>query len=204
MTALASTETGCPVCSEATARVGVVERARALGPAVDLGRRALVPRKVVRLYRNTTEEWVKLTWAEGGEAKELVTTPGHHFLDRFGNFPKIEEMLENGRATVVLASGELTEVTAERIIYSAQTAHLFGRARVVGMISGNVAAKQSFPGRDDVGSPHDSLGSMHRRDLRLRSERETLVHRAKSGDLYARRQATWGMSEYVACYRAIV
>jgi hypothetical protein len=82
--------------------------------AEDLGRGALVPRKVVRLYRNTTEEWVKLTWAEGGEAKELVTTPGHHFLDRFGNFPTIEEMLENGRATVVLASGELTKVTAER------------------------------------------------------------------------------------------
>ncbi len=52
-------------------------------PAADLGRGALVPRKVVRLYRNTTEEWVKLTWAEGGEAKELIATPGHHFLERF-------------------------------------------------------------------------------------------------------------------------
>jgi hypothetical protein len=65
-------------------------------------------------YRNTTEEWVKLTWAEGGEQRELVTTPGHHFLDRFGNFPTIEEMLENGRATVVLASGAPAEVTAGR------------------------------------------------------------------------------------------
>jgi hypothetical protein len=45
----------------------------------DLGRGALVPRRVVRVYRNTTEEWVKLTWAEGGEAKELISTPGHHF-----------------------------------------------------------------------------------------------------------------------------
>jgi hypothetical protein len=80
----------------------------AFDPAADLGRGALVPRKVVRLYRNTTEEWVKLTWTEGGEAKELITTPGHHFLDRFGNFPTIEEMLENGKATVVLASGALT------------------------------------------------------------------------------------------------
>ena len=79
-----------------------------------LGRGALVPRRVVRLYRNTTQEWVKLTWAEGGEAKELIATPGHNFLDRFGSFPTIEEMLENGKATVVLASGELTKVTAER------------------------------------------------------------------------------------------
>jgi len=30
----------------------------AFDPAADLGRGALVPRKVVRLYRNTTEEWV--------------------------------------------------------------------------------------------------------------------------------------------------
>jgi hypothetical protein len=81
-------------------------------------------------YRNTTEEWVKLTWAEGGEQRELVTTPGHNFLDRFGNFPTIDEMLEKSRATVVLASGELIEVTAERITYSAQTAHLFEQAQV--------------------------------------------------------------------------
>ena len=74
----------------------------AFDPAADLGRGGLVPRKVVRLYRNTTEEWVTLTWSEGGEAKELVATPGHHFLDQFGNFPTIEEMLENGQATVVL------------------------------------------------------------------------------------------------------
>ena len=66
-------------------------------PAADLGRGALVARKVVRLYRNTTEEWVKLTWTEGGEAKELISTPSHHFLDQFGNFPTIEEMLENGK-----------------------------------------------------------------------------------------------------------
>jgi hypothetical protein len=67
VTALASTETSCPVCSEASARVGVVDTARAFAPAADRDRRALVPRKVVRLYRNTTEEWVRLTWAEGGE-----------------------------------------------------------------------------------------------------------------------------------------
>jgi hypothetical protein len=115
----------------------------AFDSAADLGRGALVPSRVVRLYRNTTDEWVKLTWAEGGEAKELVTTPGHHFLDRFGNFPTIEEMLENGRATVVLASGELTEVTAERIIYSAETAHLFEQAQAVGMVAGNAALKPS-------------------------------------------------------------
>ncbi len=62
----------------------------AFDPAADLGRGALVPRKVVRLYRNTTNEWVKLTWAENGQTKELITTPGHHFLDHMGNFPTIK------------------------------------------------------------------------------------------------------------------
>jgi hypothetical protein len=93
--AVSPTET-CPISD---IRVG--DTVLAFDPAADLGRGALVPRKVVRLYRNTTEEWVKLTWAEGGEAKELIATPGHHFLDRFGSFPTIEEMLENGKVTVV-------------------------------------------------------------------------------------------------------
>ena len=107
MTALASTETNCPVCSEASARVGVVDTARAFAPAADLGRRALAPRRVVRLYRNTTDEWVKLTWAERGEQRELVTTPGHLFLDRFGRFPTIECIPEDGPSTVVRTQCQL-------------------------------------------------------------------------------------------------
>ena len=67
----------------------------------DLGRGALVPRRVVRLYRGTTEEWVKLTWNEGGEAKELIATPGHHFLDWFGRYKATGEMLKIRWATVL-------------------------------------------------------------------------------------------------------
>lgn len=74
---------------------------------------------------------------------KTVATPGHHFLDRFGNFPTIQEMLQNGRATVVLASGELTEVTAERIVYSAETAHLFERTQAIGMIPGSTPMNHS-------------------------------------------------------------
>lgn len=130
-----------PTKTRPISQIRVGDTVLAFDPSADLGRGALVPRKVVRLYRNTTEEWVKLTWTEGGEAKELIATPGHHFLDRFGSFPTIEDMLENGKATVVLASGEETEVAAERIIYSAQTAHLFEPAQAVGMIAGNAALK---------------------------------------------------------------
>jgi hypothetical protein len=48
---------------------------------------------------------------------------------------------DHGRATVVLASGELVEVAAERIVYSQATAHLFEQAQAVGMAAGNAALK---------------------------------------------------------------
>ena len=41
----------------------------AFDPAAGLGRGALVPRKVVRLYRNTTTEWVRPGRAESGAAR---------------------------------------------------------------------------------------------------------------------------------------
>lgn len=99
----------------------------------------LVPRRVTRIFRNVTTEWIKLSWWDGDDARELVVTPGHHFLDQFGNFPPLSEMIKDGRATIVLASGELMEVTAERIVYSAETAHLFERATVSGMSAGGAA-----------------------------------------------------------------
>lgn len=121
------------------ARLSVGDTILAFDPTAHLGRGALVPRRVTRLYRNTTTEWIRLSWMEAGEAKELVTTPGHHFLDQFGSFPPIEKMIAQGRATVVLASGELTEVTAERIVYSAETAHMFERARINAATAGSSA-----------------------------------------------------------------
>jgi len=83
------------------------------------------------LFRNITTEWVILTWQENGETHELTCTPGHHFLDEFGNFPAIADILERGggkEATVVLADGRLQRVSARRVIYSAETAHLYERA----------------------------------------------------------------------------
>lgn len=108
----------------------------AFDPRADNGRGALVPKRVKRLYRNTTTEWIRLRWFDG-EERELITTPGHHFLDQFGQFPTIAEMVRNGRTTVVLASGALAEVTAERITYSAETAHMFERATPRGMVTGS-------------------------------------------------------------------
>ena len=69
----------------------------------DKGRGALVPRRVTRLYRNTTTDWIRLSWVDG-TARKVITTPGHHFLDELGGFPTTPEMTRTGSATVVLAS----------------------------------------------------------------------------------------------------
>ncbi len=106
--------------------------------AAKIGRGALVARRVTRHYRNTTTEWIRLRWVDG-TAREVITTPGHHFLDEFGGFPTIEEMARTGYATVVLASGAVMQVTAELINFCAHTAHLFGRAMGQGVVVGNRA-----------------------------------------------------------------
>jgi hypothetical protein len=97
-------------------------------PKADGGRGALVPQRVKRLFRNSTTEWIKLTWLENGEAKELVATPGHHMLDKTGAFTRLDRMVQNGKAEIVLASGEVVKAKAERITYSAETAHMFEQA----------------------------------------------------------------------------
>ncbi len=96
----------------------------------------LLLRRVKRLFRNITNEWLRLVWFERSEVgapveKELIPTPGHQFLDRFGNFTAIEEMIEDGEATVILANGEEARVKAERIVYSSQTAYEFEQAQSV-------------------------------------------------------------------------
>ncbi|SDU13676.1 hypothetical protein SAMN05428979_1846 [Stappia sp. ES.058] len=117
-------------------------------PGTFKGRGGLVPKRVTRIFANITEEWLRLTWVENDEENELVTTPGHHFLDRIGNFPQIERMIAGGAATVILADGSEATVTAERIVYCAETADMFEQAE--GWVTpevGNLALK---PGRQSL------------------------------------------------------
>lgn len=125
---ISETET-CPISS---IRVG--DTVMAFDPSQNMGRGALVPRKVVRLYRGVTQEWVRLTWVEGSDRKELITTPGHNFLNRFGTFSTIEEMLQDNSTTLVLASGAFVEVSAERITYGHDNAHMFEKAQQQGVM----------------------------------------------------------------------
>lgn len=105
----------------------------AFDPSVDGGRGALVPARVVRLFDNETEEWLRLSW-EGGD---LTVTPGHRFLDADGTFRRIDAILEGGCPRIVLADGAAVDVTAERIVWSEQTRHLFEEVEAVAMAAGD-------------------------------------------------------------------
>jgi Ca2+-binding RTX toxin-like protein len=107
----------------------------------ELGRGSLSPRRVTRLFRNESTEFIRLAWFENGKEKELVSTPGHHILDRHGKFPPLADMLRAGKVEVVLVSGELVTVSAERIIYTPATANLFERASIAPLSTGSAAIK---------------------------------------------------------------
>ncbi len=94
--------------STAISALRVGDMVLAFDARADKGRGALVPRRVTRLYRNTITDWIRLRWVDD-TAREGVATPGHHFLDEFGGFPTTLDMTRTGSATVVLASGALTQ-----------------------------------------------------------------------------------------------
>lgn len=119
------------------------ESVLAFDPSADLGRGAMVPKRVVRLFHNETEEWLRLTWREGGGDRELTVTPGHRFLDAEGRFRRIDEIIEDAVPTVVLADGSLADVRAERIVWSQETRHLFEEVETVAIAAGDGLAHRT-------------------------------------------------------------
>ncbi|MFT3688816.1 Hint domain-containing protein [Paenirhodobacter sp.] len=115
----------------------------AFDPSADFGRGALVPKQVVRLFHNETEDWLRLSWREGGEDRELTVTPGHRFLDTMGRFRRIDEIIDDAAPTVVLADGALAQVRAERIVWSEATRHLFEEVETVAMAAGDGLAHRT-------------------------------------------------------------
>ncbi len=103
-------------------------------------------KRVIRLYKNFTKEWIELdiynASSISGIEKTLTCTPGHHFLDEFGNYPTISELLFRGGGTarIVLSDGSVREAIGRRIVWSQENAHLYGgRTKVSGLSSGSVA-----------------------------------------------------------------
>ncbi len=102
---------------------------------------------MTRLYRNTTTDWLRLRWFDG-TAWEGVTTPGPHVQAAFGRLTAAPKMTRTGSATVVLASGELTQVTAGRTPFCADVAPLgegaMGRGGGLGRAAGKVGEREGW------------------------------------------------------------
>ncbi len=96
----------------------------------------LVPGKVTRLYQNSTDEWIKLSWRDGSEVRTLISTPGHHFLDTEGNYGRLDGMISEGVVQLVQSTGKVVTATAETIMFSEQTAQLFEIEETYGFVSG--------------------------------------------------------------------
>nr|WP_188311850.1 hypothetical protein [Salinarimonas soli] len=78
---------------------------------------------MTRLFRNITTEWLVLSCG-------LTVTPGHRFLTEHGTFEAIESILARG-GRIVDENGALVAVTAERVVYSEATRHLYEEAEEV-------------------------------------------------------------------------
>lgn len=78
---------------------------------------------VQRIFAGITTEWLILSCG-------LTVTPGHRFLNEFGRFERIDELIARG-GKIVLEDGSLQAVTAERIVYSEATRHLYEEAQEV-------------------------------------------------------------------------
>ena len=78
---------------------------------------------VTRLFRNLTTEWLILSCG-------LTVTPGHHFLNEHGAFERIDALVSRG-GMIVREDGSCERVTAERIVYSEATRHLYEEAEEI-------------------------------------------------------------------------
>ncbi|MEJ8562313.1 Hint domain-containing protein [Yoonia sp. GPGPB17] len=100
-------------------------------------------REVTRLYENVTQELIRLKFTDG--RGDLVTTPGHAFLDETGSFTKIGDLvrLGGGKARIIDQSGDVIAAQAEWLHYSAETADMFEQASVKSMtVGGNLAYEE--------------------------------------------------------------
>ncbi|MGH0004656.1 calcium-binding protein [Pseudovibrio ascidiaceicola] len=83
------------------------------------------PGEVTHLFRNTTQEWLQLSFEDG--RAPLLVTPGHRFLTETGDYLEIGQMarLGGGSARIVQDDGSIVTAQAESVVYSSQTARLF-------------------------------------------------------------------------------
>lgn len=103
--------------------VAVGDEVLAFSSLHEKGAGSAVPRRVTRLFRHTTQEWLKLS-------NGVTVTPGHFFLTTDGTFEPISRILLERGGVVVLEDGSTERLTGELIRFSEDTAHLYETATV--------------------------------------------------------------------------
>ncbi|MFN7308993.1 MAG: Hint domain-containing protein, partial [Acetobacteraceae bacterium] len=94
----------------------------------------LAPRKVTRLFRNVTKEWLEISpaadhaprAAKQGFTKAYVT-PGHRVMTASGQFMRADAAVA-ANVALAMADGSAIDFKAQRIAYEADTAVLFEQA----------------------------------------------------------------------------
>lgn len=104
-------------------------------PLVESGRGALVPAKVVRLFKNYSDQLVRLS-------NGVVVTPGHHFLSGDGSFKPISSILSTFDS-VVSADGVPCQISGTVENISAD--HVSGRELYFGHVDGGAVAYAQQP-----------------------------------------------------------
>jgi hypothetical protein len=116
------------------------------------GRGQLQPRRVLRLFENTTTELIELSpapdhrrEAEAVGFTTLTVTPGHAFLTADGEFREIgktikQSNLQGAPAQIVLSSGIVIGVQAKHIAWSLETADRYERSDVLSYASAGNSA----------------------------------------------------------------
>ncbi len=117
---------------KAIEHIGGADHVQSFDASGEFGRGVTASKRVTRLFTNITDTWICLS-------NGLVVTPGHHFLDAFGSFRTIAEILATD-AQIVLEDGSVAAVTGEYIHYLAETAGMFEQAEGYAYaIEGNAA-----------------------------------------------------------------
>ncbi len=120
------------------ADVAVGDEVLAFSVLADGGRGPMVPRRVTRLFRNVTDEWLELS-------SGLVVTPGHFFLTTDGTFEPISRILATRGGEVVLDDGSIARLTTRRVRYSDETADLYPTTTVHAVDSEGALARAPQP-----------------------------------------------------------
>lgn len=94
-------------------------------PKAEGGLGGLMAQRVVRLFRNDTKEWYRLTWMEKGVDQTMIVTPEHHILCPDGLFRPLRFLASGRLIDLVLKNGEIASATAEIIRFNERNCNDF-------------------------------------------------------------------------------